>query len=213
MSAIKVFFHICAITKAYAIVDEMVQCIINSGLYQEVEGIYCYVSGDESLGSKIINLLTCSGKKFKIVKFVPNDTSYERLTLQDMHKHIQPTDKVLYVHSKGVSQHHVDEPHRFQCIEDWRRMIMYFLVGRFRECLHMLDTYETVGVNERQDHWNGNFWWVRGDYFLTLPHEIDADYYAPEVRFLFLNKPTFKPIYNSSCPQHYDHRYEPINYL
>lgn len=211
--AVKVFFHICAITRAYSVVDEMIQCILNSGLYREAAAIHCYISGDQGIGSNIMELVQNSGSKFCITKFKPGDKRYERLTLEDMHNHVDVADKVLYIHSKGVSQHHIDAPHRMKCVDDWRRMIMYFLVGRFRECLSMLDSVQTVGVNERTNHWNGNFWWVRGDYLLSLPHTIGDDYFDPEQKFLFLNNPTFKAIYNSKCPQHYEYRYAPANYV
>lgn len=203
---IKVFFHICAITRCYEVVDEMIQCILNSGLYIKAEGIYCYISGEDELGRHIINLLASSGAKFKVVKFAPGDTSYERLTLEHMHNIVRRNDKVLYIHSKGVSKHHIPNHHRLACIDDWRKMMMYFLVGKHDTCISLLDTYQTVGVNERKDHWNGNFWWVRGDYFLTLPRKIGPEYFDPECNFLFNNNPSHKSLYNSPV-QHYEVRW------
>lgn len=59
----------------------------------------------------------------------------------------------------------------------------FFLLKEYKVCIRLLEQYDTVGVNFRGDHYSGNFWWARGDYYLTLPNHIEKDYFAPE-RFL-----------------------------
>jgi hypothetical protein len=216
--SIKVFFHICAITRAEEVVNRMINQIYFSGLYDEAYSIYCYISGDNEIIIKIKNILCVAGSKFTIVKCVPNDTSYERLTLEDIHNHIDKTDKILYIHSKGVSYQYKYIFH--EGIDDWTNSMMYFLVRHYRKCIEKLENYDTVGTNylsgSYPSHWSGNFWWVRGDYFLTLPHIIGPNYHDPELQFLFLNNPSYYEIHNKN--KFYDidcyyHRYEPFKYI
>lgn len=228
--AIKVFFHICAINNVREIVAEMTRDIIVSGLYAAAAQIYCFISGDARLAHAVAAELCELGPKFCVVCIQPGDTTYERLTLQNIHAYTDATDFILYIHSKGVSDQHQPEQalargepvervaHRQRCIADWRRMVMYFLVGQFRRCIELMTggaaaPADTVSVNLRADHWNGNFWWVRGDYFQTLPRVIGPGYFDPETRFLFLNHPRAIAIHNSTCPQHYEYRYPPSQYL
>lgn len=220
--AIKIFFHICAITRAEQVVNNFIRSIHYSGLYDDAHLIYCYISGKMEIIKKIIDLLNLSGGKFVIVKCVPNDISYERLTLEDIHNHVDRTDQILYIHSKGVSIYHQDSPERLRCIDDWCDVMLYYLIRHYKTCLEYLQTHHTVGVNYKKigrdgsnsPHWSGNFWWVRGDYFLTLPHIIGPHYYEPEQRFLFVNNPKYFEIYqmigDTNC---YEERYEPFKYI
>lgn len=218
--AIKVFFHICAITRAESVVKEMIRSIHYSGLYDDAHLIYCYISGVEEIIEKIVNMIGVSGSKFVIIKCIPNDTSYERLTLEDIHNHVDKTDKILYIHSKGVSERYLREDiFKSQCIDDWRDVMLYYLIRYYKKSTEKLEEYDTVGVQyskvyDTKPHWSGNFWWVRGDYFLTLPHRIGPDYYEPELQFLFLNNPRYFEIHRmtDNKDRHY-YRYEPFKYI
>lgn len=213
--AVKVFFHICAITCAEIVVHEMVQNILFSGLYDEVEKIYCYLSGEETMIDRIVLYLRNSGSKFTIVKIAPHDTTYERITLEDIHHHVCGEDKILYIHSKGVSVHCCVPLERMLCVQDWRNMMLYFLVRHYRTCLEKLDTHDTVGVNYHSDipHWSGNFWWIRGDYLLTLPTKIGPAYLDPEFHFVFVNRPRWYEMYSSGESNLYEERHPPCKYV
>lgn len=216
--AIKVFFHICAITRAEEVVQNFIRSIHYSGLYDEAYAIYCYISGIEDIMRRVVTLIKESGRKFVIVKVAPHDSSYERLTLEDIHNHVDQTDKILYIHSKGVTFYYQDKPALLQNIDDWANTMLYFLVRHYKKCLERLDHYDTVGVNlgnkDGKYHWSGNFWWVRGDYFLTLPHHIGPNYLDPELNFVFLNTPRYFEIYRmSGIKDCYYERYEPYKYI
>ena len=219
--AIKIFFHICAITRAEIVVKNMIRSIHFSGLYDEVDKIYCYLSGDIDTIKNVYEIIITSGSKFCIMKCHPNDTSYERLTLEDIHNHIDKYDKILYIHSKGVSQYHQEDAARIKCIDDWCDMMLYYLVRHYRICIDKLEEYDTVGVcfkksgirNEHRPHWSGNFWWVRGDYFLSLPTSIGPCYYEPEQMFLFINNPKAYELHSIPNINFYHERYEPYKYV
>lgn len=214
--AIKIFYHICAINQVISIVKEFINAVHFSGLYDEVEGIYCYISGQVFWGQQVIELLSRSGCKFKIQKFVPEDTTMERLTLCDIHNHVDDTDLILYLHSKGNSNHHQTNHYKLQCISDWRYMMIYYLIGKYQQCIkHLQQGIDTVGCNLKTEpslHFSGNFWWVRGSYFLTLPHTIGPDYFDSELNFLFLNQPSYYSIHDSNKEQ-YSMLYSPSRYI
>lgn len=211
---VKLFLHVCAVNDAERIVGEILAAVHMSGLYRDLAAAYVYVCGDHATIPAVVARIARSGAKFRVVKIAPGDTTYERLTLTDMHRHVAPEDHVLYLHSKGVTQFGTP---REAPVADWRYALLYHLVGRHRECREKLaEGFQTVGMNYRggaRPHLSGNFWWVRGDYFLTLPREIGSDYFAPEQEFLFVNKPSHHEIYASVNIQHYEQMYPPWKYV
>lgn len=213
--AVKVFFHICAITRAEEVVCDMVRSIHFSGLYDAAETIYCYISGEQGIISRIVEFLRTSGDRFVVVKIAPGDISYERLTLEDIHNHVSPEDKILYIHSKGVSCHHQGHPEVLRRIDDWNYVMLYYLVRHYKFCIDKLDNCDAVGVNyiPNPAHFSGNFWWVRGDYFLTLPTRIGNSYFDPEIAFLCVNNPRIFEIYSTKMVNLYEQRYEPFKYI
>ncbi len=213
--AIKIFFHICAITRAETVVKDIIRSIHFSGLYDDTEKIYCYISGEPEMITTIISILNTSGSKFSIIKCVPNDTSYERLTLEDIHNHIDKTDKLLYLHTKGVSYQYENNINITNCIDDWTYLMLYHLVRHYKMCLEKLDYCHLVGCLYNKDvkHFSGNFWWSRGDYFLTLPTSIGPDYFDPELEFICTKDPIVYDIYSSDGTDLYYTRYQPYKYV
>lgn len=189
--AIKVFFHICAIAHCVNVIEEQLQAILYSGLYEKVESIYCFVTGKDEFSMKyIMALLSLYGKKIHILDGILNDPTMERLTLTQMHSHIQPEDKILYIHSKGVTQ---TESEKITNTGYWTRAMNYHLIGKHTICLEKLETHDVVGTYytpSPSPHFQGNFWWTTGRYYLTLPPTIGPRYLDPEM-YLFLNNPSF----------------------
>jgi hypothetical protein len=192
--AIKVFFHICAMAHCVQVIEEQLQAIFYSGLYEELEGIYCFVTGKDEFSIKyIVTLLQLYGKKIKIIESVMNDPTFERLTLAQIHKHITPEDNFLYIHSKGVTQ---TEPEKITNTFYWTRALNYFMIGKYKQCLEQLKIHDVVGTyyaSSPQPHFQGNFWWSTGRYFLTLPTIIGPNYLDPEM-YLFTQTPSYKAL-------------------
>jgi hypothetical protein len=101
---VKLFLHVCAKNNAERIVGEIIAAVHMSGLYRELAAAYIYICGDHATILAVVARIARSGAKWSIVKTAPGDTTYERLTLTDMHRHVAPGDHVLYLHSKGVTQ-------------------------------------------------------------------------------------------------------------
>jgi len=142
---------------AESIVGEIIAAVHMSGLYRELAAAYVYVCGDHATIPAVVARIARSGAKFRVVKIAAGDTTYERLTLTDMHRHVAPDDHVLYLHSKGVTQ--VGTAKELP-VADWRYALLYHLVGRHRECRERLAAgVQTVGTNYRggkRPHFNSN---------------------------------------------------------
>jgi hypothetical protein len=76
--------------------------------------------------------------------------------------------KVLYIHTKGVTQ--ASNP-----VIDWRKMMEYFCIEQWNSCLEKLNEHDTVGCLYMDDcyygyfpHYSGNFWWVNSAYVCKL---------------------------------------------
>lgn len=192
---IYIFYHIyCNTTRTKQIVQQQLIKIMFSRLYERVDAIYCFLVGEnDHIIQEIKDLLLSTGSKFRIADTQPNDTTYERFTLRKIPHYIQPEDKLLYIHSKGVK--HTD-PTTSKHVQDWSTYMEYYLIAKHEECLLLLDTYDTVGVNYQtvpQHHYSGNFWWCTGKHYLSLNMSYldNNDYLTPEF-FIASNHTTNK---------------------
>lgn len=213
-----VFYHIYCNEHTYTIVQQQVTNILFSGLYENIDKIYCFLTGSIDHISNIIELLQRNGEKYVIEKIGIDDTTYERFTIHQIRHYIRPEDKFLYIHSKGISQ----LPRRVDIIRDWRVYMEFFLMRHHEKCLKLLDTYDTVGVNLYKRpfiHYSGNFWWCRGSYFLTLPviapnYVEDRNYFTEN--YIGLNWPNAYCLFRADPEDHFDHYdtpYPPRNYI
>lgn len=203
--AIKVFYHICAVNHVMTVVKNHVMMIHMSGLYDEANAIYCCIAGEPKLIENVTKFLDTAGKKFIIHIIAPFDKSYERLTLYSMHHLLEPSDYALYLHSKGVSRLY---PEQLENVEDWVRMLSYHVIKYHKKCVELLKSgYDAVGCNYHNGkgsypwHFSGNFWWVRGDYFLALPKTIGPMYGDPEF-YLCQNGAKGYSLFNSDVDHH-----------
>jgi hypothetical protein len=143
-----------------------------------------------------------------------NDASYERFTLLKIKNYINPDDKVLYIHTKGITRYHT---HLYSNINDWVNLMDYFLIYNYSICLNVLETFETVGINyhphvtNNSPHYSGNYWWCTAKYFLSLNDYIPDDYYAPEF-YLFSQRPRYLCLFYSNVDQ-YNVRFPFLNYV
>jgi len=199
-----IFYHICCTDSAFGIVNDQITKIIYSGLYDKVTKIYCCLVG---VNPYILHDISCileqHGNKFAILAYGQNDTTYERFTLTKIKELVQPADKILYLHTKGVT--HTESVPRLS-VASWRNMMEYFLIGRYEQCLADLDTHDAVGImwhgthqpqfkGVNYMHFSGNFWWTTGAYFRSLPEKIGDEYWDPEM-YIGKGNPKIKCYYD-----------------
>jgi hypothetical protein len=201
-----VFYHIFCNQLTIFTLREQLAKIIYSGLYKKVTRIYCSITGDPPFVNQCIGFIQTAGEKFHIMQACYNDPTCERFTILAIKNFIKPEDKFLYMHTKGVTKP-FEEP-----VYAWRALIEYQLIANYNQCLELLDSYDTVGVNYRlqpSPHYSGNYWWTTGAYFLKLPPTIGDGYTDPEMYILSAN-PRYHCIYDSEVSNHYEDGY-PFN--
>lgn len=204
-----VFYHIFCNENAPEIVRDQISKLHFSGVYKRCDAIYCFLLGPHP--DPITTMLTLGGAKFRLQKQSLSDPCEaqvgERFTLTAIAKLIEPDDKFLYLHSKGVTRPNNER------VRAWRELMEYHLMTGADECIAALDTCDVVGCNYRHwhlpldtaedddnaplsrgRHFSGNMWWCRGAYWLSLPPTIDCDYFGPEMH-IGLRKPRFKNLY------------------
>ena len=214
--SIQVYYHVFATGDWREIVSDQVTKISFSGLYDMADSINCFVLADDHHTiRKVSSLFADWGEKYKVRATDVDNSSYERFTLLKMQEMMAPDEKALYLHSKGVTYDKNDR-HALN-VYWWRTYLEYFLIKEHATCVKLLDHYDSVGVNLKElagNHYSGNFWWVRGDYFKTLPTSIGDDYLAPE-HYLLQNHPNITKAYSlwQSPIDHYAGAYLPKEFV
>jgi len=142
------------------IINDQIQKLINSELYNNTETILCFVS----MKTKECLELLAKYDKIKIISTQEN--FYEDFALTNYKKYLPNTNKyyIYYFHTKGVSK---DE----KCIHDWRKMCDYFTINKWRLNVELLNYYDCVGVNLKnypKKHYSGNFWWSKSEHLDKL---------------------------------------------
>ena len=164
-----IFIHVATIGRYNDIFQEILKRLSDSGLYQRADEINIGVAGNKPLH--------LPDDKIKIVS-VGNLDQFEFITLKQIQIASNSQNaNILYLHTKGVSFSN-------ECIEDWRKYMLYFLVNKSDVCIKELETFDTVGVDWRMEpcpHYSGNFWWSKSSYLKTLPsiEYISSESYKP----------------------------------
>ena len=172
---IYIFYHIYCNNYTLDVVKDQINKIIFSGLYNKCTKIYCFLTGNNEYIKICSDYIKRCGNKFLIEDVGIDDKTYERFTLLKIKKYIKSDDKFLYLHSKGITKQNN------QYVTDWRNVMEYFLIYKFKDCLRELDNYDTVGINYINPlHYSGNFWWTKGSYYMKLDDSISDYYIAPE---------------------------------
>jgi len=198
-----VFYHIYCCPETINILKDQIAKIHFSSLYTAVSTIFCFLVGDPEYIQRCLKFIQTAGKKFKVVELGPNDETYERFTLLKIKDYITPEDKVLYIHTKGVT--HNDSIQIYY----WRTCMEYFLFTMHMECIKSLEDYDVAGIfylrseQKNINHFSGNMWWAKGSYILKLPDIIEDNYNCPEF-YIGLGIPKVKNFIETNLNLYYD---------
>jgi hypothetical protein len=197
------------------IVDEIFQSFYKSNLINFADRINVCVVGNCEL-----NIPTNWNIKINQISDVNAGEFY---TLEQIEKHAKTSitnDKILYLHTKGVTT-----PNN-QCINDWRKYMLYFNVENFEKALIELKSYDTYGVDfvtEPAKHYSGNFWWANANHIKNLPSIEEISQTNSKAILTVRHNAEFwvcmangkhKSGHNSniSVYERHLHRYEKVNY-
>ena len=139
---IYIFIHICCIENWEYILSEQIKYLKESGLFEKADKIYLGILGPESvLKLPIFNLDIES--KITILYIDSRYDLYEIHTINHIKyicSKINNEVNILYIHTKGVRKNGNDT-----VITSWRRMMEYFVIGCYLECIKNLNIYDTIG--------------------------------------------------------------------
>ena len=191
---IHIFMHICTLEDWKEIFSDQIDTIKKSGLYDNVTLIHLGILGNiNNINDPIFN-----DPKFNILYVDSRCELFELNTINFIKYYCSKLDHeiyVLYLHTKGVRK--AGNP---EVTKSWRKMMEYFLIDKYIECLHYIDIYDTLGcnivnlncvdikdssINEKHTmHYSGNFWWSKKTYIDKLPYiNIDLSKKSVNMRY------------------------------
>jgi len=217
-----IFYHIFMETNWDEIVSEQLERLHSSGLLKvsqlKIGVVYGYGINKEENTKKLESILN-NFYNYEIIFIEPNGCCGESITLKEMSNFSKKTNenlKILYFHTKGITQFNTE---RENPVREWRRMMEYFLIDNWENCVNKLNEgYDCCGINY-QNHaanvknemkliqiFNGNFFWTNSNYVKKLDDSILFEHrYSSENwilsesnnSFSFLNvPPSFDLYYN-----------------
>ncbi|HEV2309229.1 MAG TPA: glycosyltransferase family 10 [Acidimicrobiia bacterium] len=197
------FYHLCTINHWRDVLAEQAKAWETSGLLDATARVIVSVVGpDADEASVLLDYLL--GEKLSVVHRSADVSGFERPILEYARRfceHEEPLARaVWYMHGKGVSPEHCDNPH----VADWRRLMQYFGCGGWRRCLAALEDHDACGVNWHAapaPHFSGNFWWATPRYVGTLPTTIGPAPFDPEA-WVGTNQPRVTCLHESGV-DHY----------
>ncbi len=123
----------------------------------------------QTVDKEITDTLTASGLLERATLFrndCPDVSQFEFPTIDMLRMYAADNEcLLLYLHTKGVSR-------PGPSIDDWRAAMLYWMVERWRECVHKLSKgFDVVGYTRCErpmPHFQGNFWWAKSSYIRKL---------------------------------------------
>lgn len=200
----------------YSILQDMLLHTRNRGLYWEADLITVLHYG------KPLPLMFQSAFPEVFFVHVSNHTAlFEIPTLrivQRLAKRLPYREKnthILYLHTLGQTYYH-----RYEMLDDWRNMLLYFLVdGYHNKGYHLLESqvFDVLGVNYERNprRFHGNFWWTTARYLASVdPYALDLLYSNRfEIdNFIFQAPHTRAYMFHNADIDHHSERYPPYCY-
>ena len=161
---IAVFYHVYQHGDWVQLVNEQLELLQLSGLYDACSFIHVGINGDQAFPFK--------GNKIK-VEYNPAPWLEETPTLNALRVFCEQNEnwKILYFHTKGLTQKSLETT-------DWRKVMEYFCIERWPDCIEKLNDHDTVGCLYVDTcylgpyrYYGGNFWWSNSEYVRQLKHE------------------------------------------
>lgn len=201
---IAVFYHLHQYGDWEVFLKEQSALLVDFGLAQASEFVHVGVNG---------NQIPESHSKFR---FVQNEEPWteETPTLAALRDFCasNPDYKVLYMHTKGITQ-------PMQSTHDWRKIMEYFCIEKWQDCLNKLDEHDAVGCLYMDHcyygffpHFSGNFWWANASYINRLDNSFLAGGIRQNREFWIGSGNGSLYSFHTTGLNHYAHEYSPELY-
>jgi hypothetical protein len=160
---ISVVYHCYLVGDWKEIVNEQLNRLKSSGLYDSADIIEVTVNLDKTDKSEFENVLS-NYPKLNVEYFTDNNAEYPGIK-KVRELGLNHDTKIFYFHSKGVSNNYDDyynktiSQEKIENIKSWRECLEYFVIDKWVECVNLLNEYDNVGVTCNNNWYWGNFWW------------------------------------------------------
>jgi GR25 family glycosyltransferase involved in LPS biosynthesis/glycosyltransferase involved in cell wall biosynthesis len=202
------FIHSWTRNHDVSVLCELLDALQMGGLLNTVEQVYIINVGDTVNLPRLFDALAT---RIRLIQFSADASRGERPTLDliRIFSVFQSQTRILYLHTKGVSY---QPAHPY--VDDWRRMLLYFLVENHQQPLERLCQADMVGCNllaHPHRHFSGNFWWANAGYLRRLPVVPAGDRHQSE--WWVLSEAAVQAVsLHDSRVDHYQDAYPPLRY-
>ncbi|MEP6701696.1 MAG: glycosyltransferase, partial [Betaproteobacteria bacterium] len=202
------FIHSFTRKRDATILAELLSSIAGSDLLDTLDRIYVINVGDDA----VIDMTAGGfGSRLRLIEYSRDASRHEAPTLELIRTFalFHPDAAILYLHTKGASYEN-----RHAHVDDWRRLLVHFLVEHHRRAFDLLASNDAVGCNlldRPRRHFSGNFWWANARYLNTLPPPGNADRHDAEWWLLGANPARAASLHDSGT-DHYRAPYPRLRY-
>ena len=177
-------YFICCISNYLEVVEEQLQIVVQSGLYNLTKQLLLFVTMYKPSNTELLSLIKKYDTHNKITIITTRDNLYEKFAINNYKKYILDEDYYLYYfHTKGLSRTNIN--HKYYIAR--RKILNYYTLQQHKINIELLSKYDAVGCSLSlypSMHFSGNFWWSKSSYLNTLPDVTSPHYLAVEMYIL-----------------------------
>jgi hypothetical protein len=165
---ISVVYHCYLVGNWKEIVNEQLNRLKSSGLYDSADIIEVTVNLDKTDKSEFENVVS-NYTKLNVEYFTDNTAEYPGIK-KVRELALSNDTKIFYFHTKGVSNNYNNyndktiSQEKIENIQQWKECLEYFLIDKWEESIELLDSYDNVGVTCNGGWYWGNFWWSQSSH-------------------------------------------------
>lgn len=168
------FYHVYPGDGWEEMYQEQLGALLTSNLYEQLSHFHIGFNGS-------LDLLAVPERAVAVENQNKQEETNTLEALRDWCKE-NPSGYALYIHTKGSSR-------KTKYTEDWRRVMQFFCVHNWKQCVEDLESgYETAGINWQEDtsmgywpHYSGGFWWAKASYVAV---NCEDSYLSDPLRFM-----------------------------
>lgn len=184
------YYHVYQADGWERIVNEHINALESSGLFEFVQQVRLGVVGDDA--DLALDMFLSRGIRASLV--AKADDGWEQVTLKALYDGLEDDTLILYAHTKGVAN-----PSALN--DAWRQSMTDQLVGNWQNCVRLLEVRgcEAVGchwltpealswANVKSPYFAGNFWWAKSELLRRCGEPLTETRYEAEA-WLGLGEP------------------------
>jgi hypothetical protein len=170
---ISVVYHCYLVGNWKEIVNEQLNRLKSSGLYDSADIIEVTVNLDNTDKSEFENVVS-NYTKLNVEYFTDNTAEYPGIK-KVRELALSNDTKIFYFHTKGVSNNYDNynnktiSQEKIENIQQWKECLEYFLIDKWEESIELLNSYDNVGVTCNGGWYWGNFWWSQSSHIKKTP--------------------------------------------